>query len=71
MNALAGLILGALVGVIIVLGLEWLESGVLRTPEDVERVLALNVLGAIPPAESEKAAASRRAGQTKNPVPQT
>ncbi|MCO6449141.1 MAG: hypothetical protein J5I90_00005 [Caldilineales bacterium] len=71
MNALAGLILGALVGVLIVIGLEWLESGVIRTPEDVERVLALNVLGAIPPGESDKAAATRKAAQSQSPVPQT
>ena len=70
MNALVGLLLGALVGVVIFL-LEWLESGVMRSPEDAERVSGLNVLGAIPPGESEKAAASRRAGKTQNPVPQT
>ena len=52
MNALAGLILGALVGVLLVLGLEWLESGVLRTTEDVEHILGTNVLGTIPPASS-------------------
>ncbi len=52
MNALAGLILGALAGVILVLGLEWLESGVLRTTEDVEKTLGTSVLGTIPPTSS-------------------
>jgi capsular polysaccharide biosynthesis protein len=52
MNALAGLILGALAGVLLVLGLEWLESGVLRTTEDVEHILGTGVLGTIPPASS-------------------
>jgi len=52
MNALAGLILGALAGVLLVLGLEWLESGVLRTTEDVEKTLGTSVLGTIPPASS-------------------
>lgn len=47
-NGLAGLILGALAGGIIVFFLEWLEAGTLRTSEDVERVVGLAVLGTIP-----------------------
>ncbi len=47
-NTLAGLILGALVGVLVVFGLEWIESGIVRTPEDMERFAGLTVLGAIP-----------------------
>lgn len=51
-NALAGLILGALLGGIIVFVLEWLESSIIRTSEDAERTLELTVLGAIPAAGS-------------------
>ncbi len=47
-NTLAGLILGALAGVLVVFGLEWIESGIVRTPEDMERFAGLTVLGAIP-----------------------
>src|SRR3990172_9874021 len=47
-NALAGAILGALIGVIIVFALEWLESDIVRTAEDVERYIGVTVLGAIP-----------------------
>jgi capsular polysaccharide biosynthesis protein len=34
-----------------VAALEWIESGLVRTPADVERKLGLAVLGAIPSAE--------------------
>ncbi len=44
-NAAAGLVLGALVGVLIVLTLEWMSADILATPEDVERQLGLPVLG--------------------------
>lgn len=47
-NVLAGAILGALIGVLIVFVLEWLESDVVRTAEDVERYIGVTVLGAIP-----------------------
>ncbi|MER3545420.1 MAG: hypothetical protein C4311_12700 [Chloroflexota bacterium] len=47
-NTLAGFILGGLVGVLVVFGLEWIESGIVRTPEDMERFAGLTVLGAIP-----------------------
>jgi capsular polysaccharide biosynthesis protein len=47
-NTGAGAILGALIGMIIVFVLEWLDSDIIRTTEDVERVLGVTVLGAIP-----------------------
>jgi capsular polysaccharide biosynthesis protein len=50
-NTAAGAILGLMVGLAIVFVLEYLEAGVLRSPEDVDRVLSMPVLGAIPPAE--------------------
>jgi capsular polysaccharide biosynthesis protein len=57
-NAAAGGILGGLLGGLIVLFLEYLEAGVVRTPEDVERYLATPVLGLIPPADQRSGAAS-------------
>lgn len=48
LNALAGGVLGVLLGVLIVLFLEWLEADILRTPEVVERTTRLEVLGVIP-----------------------
>lgn len=48
LNTIAGAIIGLTLGVLIVFVLEWIESGVLRTPEDVERAMGMSVLGAIP-----------------------
>jgi capsular polysaccharide biosynthesis protein len=56
-NAVAGGILGALVGVFVVFLLEYLESAYVRNSEDVERLLGLTVLGSIP-TMTEKATAS-------------
>ncbi len=47
-NVAAGFVFGALVGVIIVFILEWIESGVMRRSEDVERYLDIPVIGKIP-----------------------
>jgi capsular polysaccharide biosynthesis protein len=52
-NTLAGAILGALVGGVVVFALEWIESGVVRRPEDVERYLRVPLLGAIPAPKLE------------------
>jgi capsular polysaccharide biosynthesis protein len=46
--ALAGGVLGLLVGLLLAFGLEYLESGVLRSTEDVERNVGVTVLGSIP-----------------------
>ena len=51
-NVLAGAILGLLLGGLIVFVVEYLESGVIRSSDDVERALNLSVLGAIPPFEA-------------------
>ena len=51
-NTLAGGILGVLLGGVIVFVLEYFESGVIRSPQDIERVLSLSVLGAIPVSET-------------------
>lgn len=46
--ALAGGVLGLLIGLLLAFGLEYLESDVLRSPEDVERHVGVAVLGTIP-----------------------
>ncbi len=48
LNAVAGAVLGLLLGVAIVLLLTWMEADLLRTPAAVERSLGMPVLGAIP-----------------------
>lgn len=50
-NTAAGVALGLLVGVAVVFVLEYSESGIIRTTEDVDRALMVSVLGAIPPTE--------------------
>ncbi|MFT5193602.1 MAG: succinoglycan biosynthesis transport protein ExoP [Cellvibrionaceae bacterium] len=47
-NTLAGGVFGALVGVIIIFLLEWIDSGILRRKEDIEKHLDLPVIGSIP-----------------------
>ncbi len=47
-NTLAAFVFGALMGVILIFVLEWLESGVLQRSEDVERYLEIPVIGTIP-----------------------
>ncbi len=47
-NAAAGGILGLLLGVVIIFVLEYLESSVIRSREDLERALEINVLASIP-----------------------
>ncbi len=46
-NVLAGGILGALIGTLIVFVIEWLEAGFVRSSEDMDR-LGVPALGAIP-----------------------
>jgi capsular polysaccharide biosynthesis protein len=47
-NTAAGFVFGALLGVLIVFGLEWYESGIIKRTEDVERYLDVPVIGSIP-----------------------
>ncbi len=47
-NLAAGLVFGAMVGVIIIFIIEWIESGVVRRSEDIERYLDIPVIGKIP-----------------------
>jgi receptor protein-tyrosine kinase len=54
-NTLAGAILGLLIGGLVVFVVEYRDASVIRFVEDVERSLALPVLGAIPPADGARA----------------
>ena len=47
-NTAAGAVFGALLGVILIFVLEWIESGIVRRAEDVERYLDIPVIGSIP-----------------------
>jgi capsular polysaccharide biosynthesis protein len=47
-NTAAGGVFGALLGILAIFFLEWLESGVMRRSEDVERYLDIPVIGSIP-----------------------
>lgn len=62
-NTLAGGIFGVLLGGVIILFLEWLESDILRTPGDVERYIGLTVLGTIPAPAGSSPGVSRRKGR--------
>jgi capsular polysaccharide biosynthesis protein len=50
-NAIAGAILGLLLGGVIVFVLEYLESSIVRSRDDLERTVNISVLAAIPDAE--------------------
>lgn len=50
LNTIAGAVIGLTLGGLIIFVLEWIESGVLRTSQDVERATEMSVLGAIPPS---------------------
>ncbi|MBE2201561.1 MAG: hypothetical protein IAE79_23315 [Anaerolinea sp.] len=49
-NTAAGAVFGAILGVMVIFVLEWVESGVVRRAEDVERYLEIPVIGRIPNA---------------------
>jgi len=52
--ALSGAILGFLLGGLLAFSLEYLEAGIIRSPQDVERYVELAVIGTIPAVNSEK-----------------
>ena len=62
-NTLAGGIFGVLLGGVIILILEWLESDILRTPGDVERFIGLTVLGTIPTPGGSSPSVAKRKGR--------
>ena len=51
-NVLAGAVLGLLLGGVVVFALEYLESNIVRSREDVQTFLALPLLAAIPAEDS-------------------
>jgi capsular polysaccharide biosynthesis protein len=46
-----GGVFGLVIAGVIIFSLEWLEAGIVRTPQDLERQLNLTVVGAIPSPE--------------------
>lgn len=67
-NVLAGAVFGALIGLIIIFVLEWLESDVIRSVEDVERYIGMTVLGSIPTMteKDSDAESARKKSAAKN-----
>lgn len=61
-NAAAGAVFGAIAGGIIVFFLEWLQSDILRTAADVEKVVGVALLGAIPSGGEARASGQRHWG---------
>ena len=57
-NMLAGGVLGALLGLVILFVLEWLESDVVRSHEDIERFTGVPVIGSIPTITTREAGAA-------------
>ncbi len=47
-NTIAGGVFGALIGLIVIFVLEWIDSGVMRRGEDIERFLDVPLIGTIP-----------------------
>ncbi|MFN8490304.1 MAG: Wzz/FepE/Etk N-terminal domain-containing protein [Caldilineaceae bacterium] len=70
-NAIAGGVLGLLLGIGIVLMLTWMEADLLRTPLAAERALGIPVLGAIPTAAHTREAYSTAAQPGRMAVPKT
>ena len=59
-NVLAGAVFGALIGIVIVFTLEWLEADIVRTSEDMEQNTGLAVLGVIPANAANQSRSGRR-----------
>jgi capsular polysaccharide biosynthesis protein len=69
LNAVAGAVLGILLGLGLVLLLTWMEADLLRTPAALERTLGIPVLGTVPrtgkPREAAQAAQPGRLATVK------
>ncbi len=68
-NAVAGAVLGFLLGLGIVLVLTWMEADLLRTPSAVERTLDVPVLGTIPASggHQENTQSAQQSGHVAEP----
>jgi capsular polysaccharide biosynthesis protein len=62
-NVLAAGLFGALIGILVIFFLEWLEMDVIRTGEDVERAIGVAVLGTIPPTSGDTPTPSGEKGR--------
>jgi capsular polysaccharide biosynthesis protein len=61
-NMLAGAVFGAIAGAIVVFFLEWLQSDILRSANDVTKAIGMPVLGAIPAGVEAQGAGRTRWG---------
>ena len=52
-NSAAGAVMGLLIGAAVVLVLEYMDAGMVRNRKDVEGILGMSVLGAIPAHDGE------------------
>ncbi len=50
-NLLAGGMLGAVLGVVVVMVLEWLDAGIIHNPKKLEAETGLTLIGMIPPVQ--------------------
>lgn len=48
-NTAAGGVFGLLIGAMVVIGLEWLDAGLIREPHEIEHAVGLTVVGVVPP----------------------
>jgi capsular polysaccharide biosynthesis protein len=48
----AGAIFGLLIALVVIFFLEWVQSGIVRTPRDVEQWIGITVIGTVPPSQS-------------------
>ena len=67
--ALAGGVLGLLIGLVLAFGLEYLQSDVLRSSDDVERFVGVPVLGSIPTIGSSQGGAASDARRRRFALP--
>jgi capsular polysaccharide biosynthesis protein len=67
--ALAGGVLGLLIGLLLAFGLEYLQSDVVRSSDDVERFMGVPVLGSIPTIASSRSATGSDAGKRRVALP--
>ncbi len=61
-NMAAGAVFGAIVGGIIVVFLEWLQSDIIRTVADVQKAVGVTVLAAVPAGGESKAGSTSKRG---------